>query len=192
MADQNLKPQAVRTEVDGAVVVGVATGQSVGANQGTPAASSSAWPTKITDGVDDATVVAAGDTATGQKGLVTIVAKSSTADPAPADGTLTFLSVDAATGGLRTKPSGTQTVSGTVTADTELPAAAALADAAANPTTPIAGAANLLYNGTTWDRARGDITNGLDVDVTRVGGTVTVDSELIEAANQAVAEGRVG
>lgn len=27
---------------------------------------------------------------------------------------------------------------------------------------------NSLYNGTTWDRMRGDITNGLDVDVTRL------------------------
>lgn len=27
---------------------------------------------------------------------------------------------------------------------------------------------NMLYNGTTWDRVRGDITNGLDVDVTRL------------------------
>ena len=47
------------------------------------------------------------------------------------------------------------TVDGTVTADTELPAAATLADI-------------LIFNGTTWDRARGDITNGLDVDVTRI------------------------
>lgn len=62
----------------------------------------------------------------------------------------------------------TQPVSGTVTADTELPAAAALADGASNPTTPTAGAAGLLFNGTTWDRVRGDTTNGLDVDVTRL------------------------
>lgn len=27
---------------------------------------------------------------------------------------------------------------------------------------------NMLYNGTTWDRVRGDITNGIDVDVTRL------------------------
>lgn len=58
--------------------------------------------------------------------------------------------------------------------DTELPSAAALADGASNPTTPTVGSANLLYNGTSWDRARGDTTNGLDVDVTRVQGTVTV------------------
>ena len=72
-------------------------------------------------------------------------------------------------------------VTGTVTVDSELPAAAALADAAANPTTPMAGAALLEFNGTTWDRARGDTTNGIDVDVTRVTGTVTVDSELTTA-----------
>lgn len=30
------------------------------------------------------------------------------------------------------------------------------------------------YNGTTWDRLRSDTTNGLDVDVTRVSGTVAV------------------
>ena len=32
------------------------------------------------------------------------------------------------------------------------------------------------FNGTTWDRLRSTIANGLDVDVTRVGGTVTVDN----------------
>ena len=62
----------------------------------------------------------------------------------------------------------------TVTVDSELPAAAALADATANPTAPIVGAANLVFNGTTFDRARGDTTNGLDVDVTRVSGNVAV------------------
>ena len=60
------------------------------------------------------------------------------------------------------------TITGTVTADTELPAAAALADATANPTTPLVGAALETFNGTTWDRARGDTANGLDVDVTRL------------------------
>lgn len=73
------------------------------------------------------------------------------------------------------------TVSGTVTVDTELPAAGALGDGAANPTTPVVGAEALLFNGTTWDRMRGDTSNGLDVDVTRVTGTVTVDTELAAA-----------
>jgi hypothetical protein len=83
---------------------------------------------------------------------------------------------------LKTDGSGvTQPVSGTVTAtgpltdtqlrasavpvDTELPAAAALADGAANPTTPTSGSAGLLWNGTTWDRAKGDATNGAFVNV---------------------------
>ncbi|MFO0929156.1 MAG: hypothetical protein U0736_19390 [Gemmataceae bacterium] len=46
-------------------------------------------------------------------------------------------------------------VQGTVSADTELPAAAALADGASNPTTPTVGAAELLFNGSTWDRRPG-------------------------------------
>lgn len=95
---------------------------------------------------------------------------------------------------LRIDPTGTTTqpVSGTVTAnqggswsvDTELPAAAALADAAANPTTPTVGAATLVFNGTTWDRARGDTTNGLDVDVTRVQGTVATNLAQIGGTAQ--------
>lgn len=52
----------------------------------------------------------------------------------------------------------TQPVSGTVTADTELPTAAALADGAANPTAPTVGAAALGFNGTTWDRLRSEGT----------------------------------
>lgn len=73
-------------------------------------------------------------------------------------------------------------VTGTVTVDTELPAAGALADTTANPTTSVVGGMTHIYNGATWDRARGDVSNGLDVDVTRVTGTVTVDSEMPAAA----------
>lgn len=46
----------------------------------------------------------------------------------------------------------------TVTADTEFPAAAALADATANPTTTVVGSMNEHFNGTTWDRSRGGQT----------------------------------
>lgn len=63
---------------------------------------------------------------------------------------------------------------GSFTVDTELPTAAALADATANPTTTTVGVASLVYNGTTWDRVRGDTTNGIDVDVTRISGNVAV------------------
>jgi hypothetical protein len=50
----------------------------------------------------------------------------------------------------------TQPVSGTVTADTELPPATALGDATANPTAPHIGSCIEAYNGTTWDRIKTD------------------------------------
>lgn len=61
-------------------------------------------------------------------------------------------------------------------------AAAALADAVANPTLIASSVFLSGYNGTTWDRLRATTANGLAVDVTRVTGTVTVDSELPAAA----------
>lgn len=76
-------------------------------------------------------------------------------------------------------------VTGSLTVDSEFPASASLADATANPTTTKVASHTMVYNGTTWDRARGDITNGLAVDVTRVQGTVAVDSELPSAASLA-------
>lgn len=75
------------------------------------------------------------------------------------------------------------TVTGTVTIDSELPAAAALSDNFANPTAPAAGAFGMVWDGATWDRMKGDSTDGALVnlgsnnDVT-VTGTVMVDSEL--------------
>jgi hypothetical protein len=66
--------------------------------------------------------------------------------------------------------SGSVTVSGTVTADTELPNAAALVDATSNPTTPIVGAAMEAFNGTTWDRIRTqDALSGNGANDTTVG-----------------------
>lgn len=47
----------------------------------------------------------------------------------------------------------------TVTSDTEFPAAAALADGTANPTTTTVGAMNEVFNGTTWDRVRSGQTS---------------------------------
>ena len=43
----------------------------------------------------------------------------------------------------------------TQSVDTELPDAAALADAMANPTTPLIGACMMAWNGSTWDRING-------------------------------------
>lgn len=48
-----------------------------------------------------------------------------------------------------------------VGADTELPAAASLADGASNPNAPTVGSAGSLWNGTTWDRAQGKETGTL-------------------------------
>lgn len=41
---------------------------------------------------------------------------------------------------------------------------------------------NMLFNGTTWDRIRGDTTNGIDVDVTRVSGSVAVVGDVADGA----------
>lgn len=55
-----------------------------------------------------------------------------------------------------TEPIPAAQVTATQTVDTELPAAAALADGASNPTTPTVGAAQMLFNGSTLDRERGN------------------------------------
>lgn len=44
-----------------------------------------------------------------------------------------------------------------VTVDSEFPAAAAMADASANPTTTNVDARNMTFNGTTWDRMRSGV-----------------------------------
>lgn len=77
------------------------------------------------------------------------------------------------------------TVTGTVTVDTELPNAAALSDNFANPTAPAVGSFLMLWDGSTWDRGKGDSTDGLLVnlgannDVT-VTGTVTVSATNLD------------
>ena len=39
----------------------------------------------------------------------------------------------------------------------------------------------MSYNGTNWDKVRGDTTNGIDVDVTRITGTVTMTGAITPA-----------
>ena len=51
--------------------------------------------------------------------------------------------------------------SGTFTVDTELPAAAALAENTANPTVPGVAAFGMAYDGTNWDRVPGNSGGGL-------------------------------
>jgi hypothetical protein len=57
------------------------------------------------------------------------------------------------------------TVTGTVTVDTELSAAAALADDTANPTITSVGTFGHMYDGATWDRIRGTSVDGLLVNL---------------------------
>lgn len=54
------------------------------------------------------------------------------------------------------------TLSGAI--DTELPAAAALADNTANPTVPGVGAFGMIWDGATWDRLPGTSSDGLTVN----------------------------
>lgn len=55
----------------------------------------------------------------------------------------------------------------------KFPAAAAMSDAFANPTNSNIASFLMGYNGTTWDRLRSTTANGLQVDVTRITGTIT-------------------
>lgn len=80
--------------------------------------------------------------------------------------------------------------SGSITADTELPAAAALADNTANPTAPAVGSFGHLWDGVTWDRFPGTSADGAlvnlgannDVTVTSVPAPLNVVGGGTEAA----------
>ncbi len=52
-----------------------------------------------------------------------------------------------------------------------------------NMTNGVLAAGVVVYDGTNFDRVRGDTTNGLDVDVTRVSGTVTVAGAITPTDN---------
>jgi len=108
---------------------------------------------------------AAADTVTGISGTY------DTIDVSLTNGT--YRAIIDSSGYLTTNINGTITVDGSVTADTELPAAAALSDALANPTTSMIGAALLGYDNTNsqWERLR---TN--DSGVLRIVGNGTAGS----------------
>jgi hypothetical protein len=94
------------------------------------------------------------------------------------DGSATLIPGDA-TNGLDvdvTRVSGTVAVGDATNA---ISVSTAAADAVANASNRMrtASAAH-VFNGTTWDRMRGDITNGLDVDVTRVQGIVDIEGNV--------------
>lgn len=75
-------------------------------------------------------------------------------------------------GGNTITVDGTVAISGTVTVDSELAAAAALSDNFANPTTSVVGAMLMAWDGTTWDR----VTNGGGVEATALRVTIANDS----------------
>lgn len=88
-----------------------------------------------------------------------------------ADGSRTLIPADA-TDGLLVKVSNASVPIGdgtnSVTVDTDP------ADAEPNSGNALhVEGRTYVYNGSTWDRVRGDISNGMDVDVTRVSGNVT-------------------
>lgn len=64
-------------------------------------------------------------------------------------------------------------LSNALTVDTELPAAAALADGLSNPTTPMDGACLLVFNGATWDRLRAANVHK-DLSAVSIGSIATV------------------
>ena len=78
-------------------------------------------------------------------------------------------------GGSSLTVDGTVSVSGTVTVDSELPTAAALADNTANPTVPAVGAFLMGFDGTNWDRVRAD---GGSVFIQDGGNSITVDGTV--------------
>jgi hypothetical protein len=75
-------------------------------------------------------------------------------------------------GGNSITVDGSVSISGTVTVDSELPTAAALADNTANPTVPAVGSFIMGFDGTTWDRVRAD---GGSVFIQDGGNSITVD-----------------
>lgn len=70
------------------------------------------------------------------------------------------------------------TVQNTVTVDSELAAAAALADGVANPTTAMVGAGNMLFNGATWDRQRGNYNLGTGDSGAKASGIFTGTTQI--------------
>lgn len=113
-----------------------------------------------------------------------IVGQAGVAAGAGAVGTttqrMTLASDDPAVALLGTIDADTSLLSGCVSAsqvavNTELPAAAALADGASNPTTPLVGACGHVWNGSTWDRVEGTTELTLLSSAARTANTASSD-----------------
>lgn len=90
-----------------------------------------------------------------------------------ATGTVNTSTIDVKLTGRMVNPP--TSISATVTADTEFPAAAALANNASNPTTTKVGSCTLVYDGSGWDLCPGDSTNGIKSQPA-TGGSGAVDA----------------
>jgi len=115
-------------------------------------------------------VVRAEDAASadGHAGNVILARQTATpANQAGTEGDYEFLQISA--GRLWTST----TVTGTVTIDSEMPAASALADNTSNPTTPSVAAFIMCYDGSTWDRC----TQGTTTEATQ-DAALTVSSTI--------------
>ncbi len=77
--------------------------------------------------------------------------------------------------------------SGSVTADTEMPAAAALADNTSNPTAPAVGSFQHVWDGSAWDRAPGTSADGTLVNL-GANNDVTVTSSALPTGASTLAE----
>jgi len=147
----------------------------------------------------DVTRIAAGDNNIGNVDIVTVPAPLSTTGGGTeatalrvtlANDSTGLVSVDDNGGSLTVD--GTVSVSGAV--DTELPAAATLADNAANPTAPAVGAFGMVWDGATWDRAAGTSADGALVnlgannDVTVTSGTITANQGTAGTAWEVVGD----
>ena len=130
-----------------------------------------------------------------------VVRKDTAASLVDTDGDRTELQVDS-TGRLHVNTGtvtiaepvtvdGTVSVSGTVTVDSELPAAAALTDNFAGPTVPAVGAFGMLFDGTNWDRMRGNSAGGVFVQGPDAAGGAAVGNPVLVAGQDGSANVRV-
>ena len=169
---------ALNLDASGNLKVNVAAG---GASGGTSSSFGSAVPaTGTAAGFSDGTNMQSprvfdADTGAGTQYVMGAVLRKSASGGSVELGTATDPVRTDPTGSTTQPVSGTVSISGTVTVDTEMAAAGALADAAGNPTTTTVGGANLVYNGTNWDRLRGTTTNGAYADLRALAGT-TIDT----------------
>jgi hypothetical protein len=160
-SDQSAVPVSVSGAVDTELPAAVALGDTL-SNPTAPAVGSY---TLLWDGSTN-WVRARGSTANGQlvdvsrvQGTVTVSATN-----------LDIRDLSSAQDSVTAFQGGSWTVSVSGAVDTELPAAAALADGMANPTAPAVGGFLLGWNGATWDRVKVANSGRLQVDVVSGGG----------------------